>query len=233
MPTEADAPQPQPSRLTRHLAGWLGRWPPAQPFDVVGSARRREPGWDGEVHPVLGVHAPGGGVLCVAPQHVAAVRDLRAAGSPDRFAAQIPGIVGYPGWRWYEGVFRFTLAPAPLPDAGIWVPAADPEAPAWLYPFGGDVLVALDPDTGQHLAGVGLKRHNSFGWELAVVTTREARGRGLARRLVAQAARRVLDEGAVPTYAHAVDNVASAHVAAAAGFPDLGWSAMGISEPSG
>ena len=39
---------------------------------------------------------------------------------------------------------------------------------------------------------------------------------------MAQAARRVLDEGAVPTYLHAVDNHASAHLATAAGFPDRG-----------
>ena len=56
------------------------------------------------------------------------------------------------------------------------------------------------------------------------------RGRGLARRLVAQAARRVLDEGAVPTYLHDPANVASARVAEAAGFPDLGWKTYGVFE---
>ena len=44
---------------------------------------------------------------------------------------------------------------------------------------------------------------------------------------MAQAARRVLDEGAVPTYLHAVDNHASAHLATAAGFPDRGWAVYG------
>jgi predicted GNAT family acetyltransferase len=63
---------------------------------------------------------------------------------------------------------------------------------------------------------------------LAVGTVPEARGRGLARRLVAQAARRVLDEGAVPTYRHDFDNVASARVAEAAGFPDRGWRSYGV-----
>ena len=79
-----------------------------------------------------------------------------------------------------------------------------------------------------YLAGVGIKRHDQYGHELSVGTEPEARGRGLARRLVAQAARRVLDEGAVPTYQHAFDNVASARVAQAAGFPDRGWTSMGV-----
>jgi hypothetical protein len=48
---------------------------------------------------------------------------------------------------------------------------------------------------------------------------------------VAQAARRVLDDGAVPTYLHAFDNVASARVAEAAGFPDRGWQVFELFEP--
>ncbi|MFD0747996.1 GNAT family N-acetyltransferase [Phytohabitans flavus] len=90
------------------------------------------------------------------------------------------------------------------------------------------MLIARDPDTGEYLAGVGIKRHDAHGNELSVGTEAAARGRGLARRLVAQAARRVLDEGAVPTYLHALDNNASAKVAEAAGFPDRGWSVYGI-----
>jgi predicted GNAT family acetyltransferase len=88
------------------------------------------------------------------------------------------------------------------------------------------VLVVLDGDT--YVAGVGLKRHDDAGREIAVGTEEAARGRGLARRLVAQAARRVLDEGAVPTYLHAPDNIASAKAADAAGFPDRGWSVIGF-----
>jgi hypothetical protein len=45
---------------------------------------------------------------------------------------------------------------------------------------------------------------------------------------VAQAARRVAEEGAVATYLHAVSNTASAHVAEAAGFPDTGWWILGL-----
>jgi hypothetical protein len=41
--------------------------------------------------------------------------------------------------------------------------------------------------------------------------------------LVAQAAKRVISEGAVPVYLHAPDNLASGRLADAAGFPDRGW----------
>ncbi|HEY0812718.1 MAG TPA: GNAT family N-acetyltransferase [Pseudonocardia sp.] len=210
--------------LAAHLAGWLGKWPGDGPeLTVVGSSRRTEPGWDGELHPVIGVaEASGRGVLSVPPSVVAAVAAALAEG--DR--AQVPAAAGV-GGRFFTGVFRWSTAPADLPDAGEWVAADDPSVPEWLRPFGGDVLVAVDADTGEHLSGVGIKRHDPYGHELAVVTQQAAQGRGLGRRLVSQAARRVLDEGAVPTYLHAVDNVASAHLAAAAGFPDLGWAVYG------
>jgi len=61
-----------------------------------------------------------------------------------------------------------------------------------------------------------------------VATEEHLRGRGLARRLVAQAARRVAEEGAVATYLHAVTNTASARVADASGFPDTGWWVLGL-----
>ncbi|MEZ5217543.1 MAG: GNAT family N-acetyltransferase [Ilumatobacteraceae bacterium] len=76
--------------------------------------------------------------------------------------------------------------------------------------------------------GRGIKIYDRFGYELAVVTEEPGRGRGLARRLVATAARWILAQGAVPTYLHAPTNVASAHVAAAVGIPDLGWGIYGL-----
>jgi GNAT superfamily N-acetyltransferase len=216
-------------RLLHHLVTWLGQWPAGRPLDVVGSARRTEPGWDGHVHPAIGVGAPTGEVLSVAPHHTADVR--RAADErPDRLLDELPALVGHPDRRSYRAVFRWTLDPSPLPDVGTWVPADDPSVPAWLKPFGGDVLIVLDPDTGAYVSGVGIKRHDPYGNELAVGTEPAARGRGLARRLVAQAARRVLDEGAVPTYLHDPENTPSARVAEAAGLPDRGWTAFGVTE---
>lgn len=93
------------------------------------------------------------------------------------------------------------------------------------------MLVARGAD-GRYLAGVGVKRHDSHGHELSVGTEPEARGRGLARRLVAQAARALLDDGIVPTYLHDPANLASARVAEAVGFRDLGWRVLGLFGPS-
>jgi GNAT superfamily N-acetyltransferase len=217
-------------RLDRHLENWLGRWPAAgSGLDVVGSARRDQPGWDGRLYPAVGISTPDSGVLSVSPARVDAVREL--AGRPvDELVAHLPEALDRPGRTAYRGVFRWSTRPEPLPDAGIWLPADHPTVPEWLRPFGANVLVALDEDTGAYLAGVGIKRHDEYGHELAVGTVEAARGRGLARRLVCQAARRVLDDGAVPTYVHDPANIASAKVAQASGFPDLGWSAIGVGD---
>ncbi|HYN95983.1 MAG TPA: GNAT family N-acetyltransferase, partial [Pilimelia sp.] len=218
------------SRLLHHLASWLGQWPAGEPLQVVGSARRVEPGWDGGLHPAIGVGCGDSTVLSVPPPRTATVRDL-VARDPGGLLARLPGAVGFDEWTAYRAVFRWTVAPAPLPDAGEWTPSDDPTLPGWLRAFPGEVLVARDPATGAYWAGVGLKRHDGYGTELAVGTDPAARGRGLARRLVAQAARRVLDEGAVATYQHDIDNVASARVADAAGLPDRGWTSIGLAAP--
>ena len=216
-------------RLRRHLAHWLGQWPATAAVTVVGSPRREQPGWDGAVHPLIGVNGGPGCVLSVPPKWVTPVRERVGNGrAGDGWLDALPDTVGLPGRTVYTGVFRWSVRPEPLPDAGTWVDANAAVVPDWLRVFGAEVLLAIDPETGAYLAGVGIKRHDQYGHELAVGTEPAARGRGLARGLVAQAARRVLDEGAVPTYQHAFDNVASAKVAEAAGFPDRGWTSMGL-----
>jgi len=226
-------------RLYQHLRTWLGQWPGTPPVTVVGSVARERPGWDGRVFPVIGVRTPEFGVVSVPPSAADAVRSALAT-DPDlahvrdletiwaALVARLPFLVGLPDRRVYAGVFRWCERPADLPDAGEWVDVADPAIPPWLKPFGSPVLIARDPDTGAYLAGVGIKRHDPYGHEIAVGTEPPARGRGLARALVAQAARRILDEGAVPTYQHDPDNIASARVAEAAGFPDRGWRSLGL-----
>jgi len=216
--------------LHHHLAHWLGRWPPAERLHVVGSTRRSQPGWDGELHPAFGVAAPTGAVLSVPTDRVADVRAVLARGELATSGAAIAEAVGHPERGWYQAIFRWSDEPARLPDAGAWLSADHPAVPLWLRPFEGEVLLALDPEDGGYLAGVGIKRHDAYGHEVAVGTAEHARGRGLARRLVAQAARRVLDEGALPTYLHGVENVASARVADAAGFPDRGWTTFGVTD---
>lgn len=250
--------RPLPDQLPGHLRSWVGAWPPRQAFDVVGTERREQPGWDGSVQRLLGVQAPGiGTVLAVPPALAPAVRDAAerlelprlaaatleaAAGSDDaseeerrfaeagqRFRRELPELFAAPAGIAAFAPFRWSTAPADLPDAGRWLPVDDPRVPEWLHPFGGPALVTLDDDD-RWLAGVGVKRHDPYGHELAVVTEERARGRGLARRLVAQAARAVLADGALPTYLHAPDNVASARVADAVGFPDRGWRLWALFE---
>jgi RimJ/RimL family protein N-acetyltransferase len=143
----------------------------------------------------------------------------------------LPTALDRPDHVVYAGTFRWTTAPAPLADVGEWIEANDPVVPDWLRPFGGRVLIARDAD-GNYVAGVGIKRHDANGHELSVGTEPAARGRGLARRLVAQAARALLDDGIVATYLHDPANVASARVAEAAGFPDLGWRVLGMFAPA-
>jgi GNAT superfamily N-acetyltransferase len=175
------------------------------------------------VRPVLGVASPDGAVVSVPPGLEPRVGEVGADAGADEELAQVGEALGR---RTFTGAFRWCEAPAPLEDVGQWLAPSDERVPIWLKPFNGDVLVVLEGD--RYVAGVGIKQHDQYGWELAVGTEPVAQGRGLGRRLVAQAARHVLDAGAVPTYLHDFANTASAKVAAAAGFPDRGWRVLGV-----
>lgn len=230
-PAEIDA------RLTAHLQHWLGAWPPAPGVHVVGHAARAEPSWDGTRRDFVGVATPTGAVLSVPPALVAPLAAVVAAGigtdtdltDPAVSDALGPAVIeayGRPGAFFGGALFRWSNAPTASDDPGVWLPTDDPRLPDWLRPFNGDVLVALVGD--QVAAGVGRKQHDAHGHELAVVTEEGFRGQGFAQRLVTQAARRVIADGAVPTYLHAADNVASARTAVASGFPDQGWRILGL-----
>ncbi|HVR33315.1 MAG TPA: GNAT family N-acetyltransferase [Acidimicrobiia bacterium] len=218
-----------PERLVRHLASWLGAWPPpSSGVTVVGSPRRTMPGWDGAVRILAGVSTPEGTIVSVPPAAVAAVTELAEtlAESPDALGEALQR----PGGRLFAGSFRWSDSPAPDQGRGVWLPREDPRVLPWLHPFNGDVLVGFED--GEVAAGVGRKLHDEWGHELAVVTEPDHRGRGWAADLIAQAAHRVLVDGAIPTYLHSPDNEASARTAEAAGFPDRGWRILGFSAPS-
>lgn len=218
--------------LHRHLAHQLGRWPPRRGLDVVGSPLRTRPGWDGSTRAVWGVATPDAAVLSVPPavaEQAQALGDELSCLADPAWGAALAELVARPGGQVGTGVFR-SIGPRglpDLPDAGSWLSVDDPRVPSWLQPFRGPALVALD-EHGAYGAGVGLKRHDEYGWEIAVVTEPALRGRGVARRLVVQAARAVLAQGRAVTYLHAPDNAASAHVAEAAGFPVRGWRVVGL-----
>lgn len=211
--------------LTAFLREYLGAWPPDGSISVVGSAARTLPGWDGAIRDVVGVGSPCGAVISVAPDAVDAVR--KAVTTWDGITDTLPEAVGRPGATAYVGKFRWTMSPTALPDAGVWIDVTDPRVPEWLWPFGGEALIALE--NNEYAAGVGIKRHNAYGLELSVGTDEAHRGRGLASRLVAQAARWVLAQGAVPIYLHDPANLASDRTADSAGFPDEGWQILGVS----
>jgi len=180
-------------RLRDFLVAYLGDWPEKDGLAVIGSPIRRRPGWDGEVHEVVGVAEGDGGVLSVPPEAEATVREAVRTWTEVR--TRLPKVMGRPKARVYSGTFRWTMKPADLTDAGEWVPFEDPRVPEWLKPFGGQTLIAFDDD-GEYAAGVGIKRHNAAGMEISVGTEPASRGKGLASRLVAQAARWILAEGA-------------------------------------
>src|SRR5690348_4941955 len=119
MPSSAwSAPEEQPAtclvngeladRLTAHLHNWLGQWPGRRPgLDVVGSAQRLRPGWDGQVQTVLGVRTPDSGVLSVPPDQLATLVSLADRG-PDQLLAALPAALGKPNAVVYQGVFRWS-----------------------------------------------------------------------------------------------------------------------------
>jgi GNAT superfamily N-acetyltransferase len=218
------APDRTAPSLDAFLREFLGEWPDLDGLSIVGSDKRTEPGWDGAIRRVVGVGNPSRSVISVPPDLVTAVR--AAVPTWDSIPSQLPASVGQPTARTFFGKFRWTTEPTDLADAGEWVPVTDPRVPAWLLPFGGDVLITFID--GAYAAGVGIKRHNPAGLELSVGTEEAYRGRGLASRLIAQAARWVLAQGAVPIYLHDPANTASDRTARAAGFPDLGWQILGL-----
>ena len=204
-------------RLAAHLRTSLGAWPPPPGgLLVTTSAARTQPGWDGAVRPFQCVRTPDGAVISVEPALVGRVRELGPT-----LADAASALEEMLGGRLVEVPFRWSGSPVELEPLGEWIAAEDERVPAWLKPFGGEALVLLED--GSYVGGIGLKRHDDHASEISVGTEEAARGRGIARRLVVTAARRVLDDGKVPTYLHDVRNTASAKVAEASGFPDLGW----------
>lgn len=211
-------------RLDRHLRHWLGAWPPTGEVTVVGSELRDRPGWDGAVRRLAGVETPEGTILSVPPDRVDAVRD--AGSTLEDVIEALPEALGQPGAVVGRGVYRYAVSAPEVEPIGEWVPADAPDVPAWLRPFGGDVLVVREE--GRYVAGLGIKRHDELGQEVAVATEEAWRGRGLARALVACASCTIIRAGGVPLYLHSRGNAASARVAEAAGFPDRGWFILGL-----
>jgi GNAT superfamily N-acetyltransferase len=161
----------------------------------------------------------GGAVVGVAPEYAASLRgrlDGPATVVPalEALAAELPG-------HMFSGTARTGVA-IPPPAVEITVlDAGDPRLPKWVHGhFVGEAWVVLDG--GEVVSTAVLKRYDDRLREISVGTAPGARGRGLARSVVAAAARSVLAEGRAVLYNHAVDNDASARVAESVGLHELG-----------
>ena len=217
----ADMPVP----LIHHLRSWAGAVPSRPGVTIIANSRVSRPGWDGRPELLTGLVKPEG--ECVVSLPPGAAYTASTLLGHDGPLDVLPALIGLPERCVERRVYRWTTRPADLPQVGTWLPADAPDVPEWLRPFGGDVLTALD-SRGRQLAWVGVKRHDALVRELSVVTAPAARGLGIARALVAQAASAVLAAGAIPTYLHLPGNVASARVAEAAGFIDHGWHSLAL-----
>jgi hypothetical protein len=174
-------------------------------------------------HPSLPVRAftrHGGAVLAVAPEDAELLRrhltgPASLPGALEQAAVELHGHL-------FSGVARTGVA-IPPPEAEVTVlDATDPRLPDWvLGHFTGEAWVVLDSD-GSVLSTAVLKRYDDRVREISVGTAERARGRGLARSVVAAAARAVLAEGRAVLYNHAPDNHASAKVAEAVGLHEFG-----------
>ena len=164
----------------------------------------------------------GGAVVAVAPEHAAL---LRAHLDSDRDPGVLPRVLArvaadLPG-HWWEAVARTGTEIAQPKDPVVVLDASDPRLPEWvLGHFTGQAWVVLG-DGGEVLSTAVLKRYDERLREISVGTAEAARGRGLARSVVAAAARAALAEGRAVLYNHAADNHASARVAEAVGLHEV------------
>jgi L-amino acid N-acyltransferase YncA len=170
--------------------------------------------------PVRALAREGGAVVAVAPEWAGLLREH--LDGPDTLlksmsvvAAAIPGHL-------FSGVARTGVAiPPPAVEVTV-IDAADPRLPDWVIGhFSGEAWVVLG-ERGEVLSTAVLKRYDDRLREISVGTAEAARGRGLARSVVAAAARAALAEGRAVLYNHDPDNDASAKVAESVGLHELG-----------
>ena len=211
--------------LTLHLREQLGVWPPTKPVEVTTSRMRTSPGWNGVVVPFYTVTSPSGSVVSVPPDMVPEARALLGE-EADRLDLDVLARIARHATRRTGSLGTFVLRRAAEevlytgPDVGVWLKNDDPLVPDWLRKYNGDVLVVLD--NGVAVATCARKRHDQWAQELMADTLPEYRGRGYARALMAQAARVILAQGALPTTVYRTDNAASIKVNDSLGFLDLG-----------
>lgn len=227
--TTTDQAEQQEIEVPPHnfLKEYLGDWiESSDAISIVASPLRDQKGWDGSIRPAVGVvDQNGAGVLSLSP--ILAAKVIGQLGRSTISKDEVPQVASILGARDFFGVFRWSTHIATFEDIGEWIDADRPNVPEWLKPFGHKVLMAFD-EAKNYIGGVGIKHHLEYGREIAVVVEERAAGRQIARRLVSKAALEILNECNVPIYLHAEANVASAKVAEAVGFKDVGWKIIGM-----
>src|SRR5919198_1471674 len=173
-------------------------------------------------HPSMAARAferHGGAVVGVAPEHAARLRQL--LDGPDTVTTALKALAAeLPGHMFSTTARTGVVIPPPVVQVTV-LDASDPRLPQWvLGHFVGEAWVVLED--GEVLSTAVLKRYDERLREISVGTAPSARGRGLARSVVAAAARFVLAEGRAVLYNHALDNDASARVAEAVGLHEFG-----------
>lgn len=212
--------------LDEALRTTLGTWPPVpRTVTISTSPSRVAPGWDGRVRPFSGVRTPDGAVVSVPADLVDRARRLITDDATITPGLRELGLVRDEVTPWTMRWVTDDRGLADLEPLGQWVAPDHPAVPQWVAPFPGEVLAAFDDD-GAYLGVVALKPVAATAVEISVGTDERSRGLGIARRLVATAARAQLEEGLAVLYVHAVDNDASAKVAEAVGLTDRGWQLL-------
>jgi L-amino acid N-acyltransferase YncA len=174
-------------------------------------------------HPTLPLRAltrEGGAVVAVAPEWAGPLR--QHLDGPDTVRPGMAAVAAAIPGHLFSGVARTGVAvPPPVAEVAV-IDAADPRLPDWVIGhFTGEAWVVLG-ERGEVLSTAVLKRYDDRLREISVGTAEAARGRGLARSVVAAAARAVLAEGRAVLYNHDPDNHASAKVAESVGLHELG-----------
>jgi hypothetical protein len=192
---------------------------------------------DGSVRPLLGVTADirfgFATALSVPPLTFPRVRtlidDLSGAGFRDLATLRdtVPTAVGHPDQVWFESDLRWTTSPPVTGDAGRWCRPSQLAPPPEAAPSAGPILLSTDR-RGRYRASVRLHRHTNFAYEL-VLDAAATTGRDVSAALLAQAARSVVANGALPFVTTDLRDPGSAAVHAAAGFEHRGWHLIELS----
>jgi RimJ/RimL family protein N-acetyltransferase len=174
-------------------------------------------------HPRLPLRAftrQGGAVVAVSPEWAEPLR--KHLDGPDTVRTAMAAVAAAIPGHLFSGVARTgVVIPPPAVEVTV-IDATDRRLPDWVIGhFTGEAWVVLG-ERGEVLSTAVLKRYDERLREISVGTAAAARGRGLARSVVAAAARAVLAEGRAVLYNHDPDNHASAKVAESVGLHELG-----------